>query len=132
MIFRHFLSPDTSRENAKSRKVSAFKKKNKIFEHGDEDELMEGYNAWNNREQQKFYSSSESSGHSSDKDHPIKNDEDRGKKHAPNWLFFMLPHEHIFGSLESLIGYLRHVDSDEDVEHHKRWFFFDQSKLQST
>jgi len=53
----------------------------------------------------------------------------QGKKHAPNWLFFMLPHEHIFGSLEGLTDYLRHVDSDDDVEHHKRWFFFDQSKL---
>ena len=56
----------------------------------------------------------------------------QGKERAPNWLFFMLPHEHIFGSLESLMDYLKHVNSDDEVEHHKRWFFFDQSKLQPT
>jgi len=56
----------------------------------------------------------------------------QGKKAAPNWLFFMLPHEHIFGSLEDLIGYLEHVSSADTVEHYKRWFFFDQAKLQAT
>lgn len=55
----------------------------------------------------------------------------QGKKDAPNWLFFMLPHEHIFGSLEDLVDYLEHVNSAEKVEHYKRWFFFDQSKLQT-
>jgi len=55
----------------------------------------------------------------------------QGKENAPNWLFFMLPHEHIFGSLEDLMGYLEHVNSAEKVEHYKRWFFFDQSKLQA-
>ena len=55
----------------------------------------------------------------------------QGKEHAPNWLFFMLPHEHIFGSLEALVEYLGHVNSADKVEHYKRWFFFDQSKLQA-
>jgi hypothetical protein len=55
----------------------------------------------------------------------------QGKESAPNWLFFMLPHEHIFGSLEDLIDYLEHVNSADKTEHYKRWFFFDQSKLQA-
>ena len=54
----------------------------------------------------------------------------QGKEFAPNWLFFMLPHQHIFGSLESLMGYLEDVSSGKDLEHFKRWFFFDQSKMQ--
>lgn len=54
----------------------------------------------------------------------------QGKKFAPNWLFFMLPHQHIFDSMESLSSYLHYIDSYEDeVEHHKRWFFFDQERL---
>ena len=54
----------------------------------------------------------------------------QGKENAPNWLFFMLPHQHIFGSLECLMDYLSHVNSAKNIEHYKRWFFFDQSKLQ--
>lgn len=53
----------------------------------------------------------------------------QGKRYAPNWLFMMLPHEHIFDSLGDLQAYLDHVDVDEDVQHYKRWFFLDQSKL---
>lgn len=56
----------------------------------------------------------------------------QGKENAPNWLFFMLPHQHIFGSLSNLLDYLDHVNSAKNIEHFKRWFFFDQSKLQST
>lgn len=54
----------------------------------------------------------------------------QGKALAPNWLFFMLPHEHIFGSLDDLMHYLGKLSSGEDTEHYKRWFFFDQSKMQ--
>ena len=43
---------------------------------------------------------------------------------APNWLFFMLPHQHIFGSINDLLEYLSRVDSGEDAKHYKRWFFF--------
>jgi|TARA_R110000796_G_scaffold22928_5_gene66011 hypothetical protein len=56
----------------------------------------------------------------------------QGKQSAPNWLFFMLPHEHIFGSLEDLFAYLQVVDSDENARHYKRWFFFDQDKIIGT
>ena len=52
----------------------------------------------------------------------------QGKASVPNWLFFMLPHQHIFGSLESLMRYLEYVDTCSEVEHHKRWFFFDRNE----
>lgn len=48
----------------------------------------------------------------------------QGKKHAPNWLFFMLPHEHIFGSMEEIIEYLTFVNRVKDTTGLKRWFFF--------
>ena len=54
----------------------------------------------------------------------------QGKKSAPNWLYFMLPHQHIFGDIESLVRYLEYVNScQEEVEHHKRWFFFDRKRM---
>ena len=53
----------------------------------------------------------------------------KGKSDAPNWLFFMLPHQHIFGSLHDLLEYLINVDSGRDIKHYKRWFFFDQNRM---
>lgn len=53
----------------------------------------------------------------------------QGKKNAPNWLFFMLPHEHIFGSLDALLEYLINVHTGRDSKHYKRWFFFDQNRM---
>ena len=53
----------------------------------------------------------------------------QGKINAPNWLFFMLPHQHIFDSIDDLLVYLANIDSGKDTKHYKRWFFFDQSKM---
>ena len=53
----------------------------------------------------------------------------QGKKNAPNWLFFMLPHEHIFSSMEELMDYLSFINSNEEVDHHKRWFFFNRNSV---
>ncbi len=53
----------------------------------------------------------------------------QGKKYAPNWLFFMLPHQHIFGCLQELTNYLHNVSSGIDRKHYKRWFFFDQERM---
>lgn len=49
---------------------------------------------------------------------------EQGKKYAPNWLFFMLSHEHIFSSMEELIGHLKHINSVQDTAQLSRWFFF--------
>ena len=46
-----------------------------------------------------------------------------GKMLAPNWLFFMLPHEHIFSSMDALLAYLYDVSRCEDTAQLKRWFF---------
>jgi len=54
----------------------------------------------------------------------------QGKENAPNWLFFMLPHEHIFGSLDELLEYLIDLSAGRDDRHFKRWFFFDKEKMQ--
>lgn len=49
---------------------------------------------------------------------------EQGKQHAPNWLFFMLPHEHIFGSMEEIVEYLTLINSLKDITGLSRWFFF--------
>ena len=49
---------------------------------------------------------------------------EQGKMAAPNWLFFMLPHEHIFSRMEDLLKYLQFVNNSNDDSKLKRWFFF--------
>lgn len=49
---------------------------------------------------------------------------EQGKKNAPNWLFFMLPHEHIFSSLGEIVNYLDNINTEKDTSSLKRWFFF--------
>jgi hypothetical protein len=50
----------------------------------------------------------------------------QGKQHAPNWLFFMLPHQHIFDNMEQVMGYLHDVDSNKNTNNYGRWIFFDK------
>jgi hypothetical protein len=54
---------------------------------------------------------------------------EQGKKQAPNWLFFMLPHEHIFDSLGDIIKYLDYVNSETETARLKRWVFFKYNKV---
>ena len=51
----------------------------------------------------------------------------QGKAKAPNWLFFMLPHTHIFSSMDELVEYLGVIDADHEPYRLKRWFFFEDS-----
>ena len=55
----------------------------------------------------------------------------QGKDQAPNWLFFMLPHEHIFSNVEDLLHYLKKVNTHKDKQNLSRWFFLkdDQSAI---
>lgn len=53
---------------------------------------------------------------------------EQGKSKAPNWLFFMLPHEHIFNSYEDLINYLDFIDKHTKIQDLKRWIFFSEKK----
>lgn len=48
---------------------------------------------------------------------------EQGKQKAPNWLFFMLPHEHIFSKMGDLINYLKKVNESRNTDNLKRWFF---------
>ena len=49
---------------------------------------------------------------------------EQGKSKAPNWLFFMLDHEQIFGSMEEIIEHLQYINTVKDKTKLKRWFFF--------
>jgi hypothetical protein len=51
---------------------------------------------------------------------------EQGKMEAPNWLFFMLPHEHIFSSLNQMVEYLNYVNEIKNTQNLKRWFFFEK------
>lgn len=48
---------------------------------------------------------------------------EQGKQKAPNWLFFMLPHEHIFSTMEDLINYLNKVNESTHTDNLNRWLF---------
>lgn len=48
----------------------------------------------------------------------------QGKSDAPDWLFGMLPHQHIFGTMGALMEYLRRVDgAAESPRTYRRWYF---------
>ena len=49
----------------------------------------------------------------------------QGKSNVPNWLFFMLPHQEIFSTMNDLLDYLKFVNSCDDKTKMKRWFFLD-------
>ena len=49
---------------------------------------------------------------------------EQGKEHAPDWLFWTFPHEHIFGTWDDLKRYIDHVAFGEHVDRMKRWMFF--------
>ena len=48
----------------------------------------------------------------------------QGKEHVPDWLYWSVPHEMFFGTMQDGIKYLQDVDSGEDERHFKRWMFF--------
>jgi hypothetical protein len=53
----------------------------------------------------------------------------QGKENVPNWLFGVMPHEHMFSTFDDLIHYLGDVDSGWDKQHYNRWRFFDFEKI---
>jgi nucleoside 2-deoxyribosyltransferase len=48
----------------------------------------------------------------------------QGKEHTPDWLFGTIPHQMIFSTWEEIKSYLVHINSSENIEAHKRWYFF--------
>lgn len=53
----------------------------------------------------------------------------QGKKNVPNWLFFMIPHEHIFNTIDDLLIFLYNVNTSIDTSNLKRWFFLGEHKV---
>lgn len=49
---------------------------------------------------------------------------EQGKKHAPDWLFGTIPHQTIFSSWDDVKEYLSHINSAENIDTYKRWYFF--------
>ena len=48
----------------------------------------------------------------------------QGKDHAPDWLFGTIPHQMIFSTWDEIKQYLKHINSAENIDTHKRWYFF--------
>jgi nucleoside 2-deoxyribosyltransferase len=49
---------------------------------------------------------------------------EQGKHLTPDWLFGTIPHQMIFSTWEELKQYLSHINSSENIDSHKRWYFF--------
>lgn len=52
---------------------------------------------------------------------------EQGKQECPNWIFGMIPHEHIFSSWDSLIKYLSVIHTVGPD--HKRWVLFNYGEI---
>jgi nucleoside 2-deoxyribosyltransferase len=48
----------------------------------------------------------------------------QGKNKTPDWLFGTIPHQMIFSSWEEIQNYLEHIHTSENIDTHKRWYFF--------
>ena len=48
----------------------------------------------------------------------------QGKDQTPDWLFGTIPHQMIFSTWDDIKSYLIHIDSDENIDTYKRWYFF--------
>ena len=48
----------------------------------------------------------------------------QGKNQAPDWLFGTIPHQTIFSNWEEIKAYITHIDSAENIDTYKRWYFF--------
>lgn len=48
----------------------------------------------------------------------------QGKSHTPDWLFGTIPHQMIFSNWLEIENYLEHINNSENIETHKRWYFF--------
>jgi nucleoside 2-deoxyribosyltransferase len=49
----------------------------------------------------------------------------QGKNQTPDWLFGTIPHQMIFSSWEEIKLYLIQINSSENINTYKRWYFFD-------
>lgn len=54
---------------------------------------------------------------------------DQGKAHVPNWMFGVMPHQHMFNNFGEMVQYLQDVHTGEDSNDYNRWRFFDFDKV---
>ena len=54
---------------------------------------------------------------------------EQGKSHLPNWMFGVMPHEHMFSNWDDLLQYIDDVNTGQDIKHYNRWRFFDFDKV---
>ena len=55
----------------------------------------------------------------------------QGKSLMPNWMFGVMPHQHMFSTWDDLLQYLDNVHTGYDPNHYNRWRFFDFEKVYS-
>jgi nucleoside 2-deoxyribosyltransferase len=48
----------------------------------------------------------------------------QGKKHTPDWLFGTIPHQMVFSSWSELKDHIVYINSNPEINFHKRWYFF--------
>lgn len=48
----------------------------------------------------------------------------QGKDQTPDWLFGTIPHQMIFSTWEEIKSYLVHINTSENIDSYKRWYFF--------
>lgn len=48
----------------------------------------------------------------------------QGKNSAPDWLFGTIPHQMIFSNWDEIKEYLYHINDDQEIANHNRWYFF--------
>ena len=48
----------------------------------------------------------------------------QGKENTPDWLFGTIPHDMIFSSWDGVRNYLSYINSNTEINTHKRWYFF--------
>jgi nucleoside 2-deoxyribosyltransferase len=48
----------------------------------------------------------------------------QGKQNAPDWLFGVIPHQMIFSDWMDIYSYLEHINSAENINTYRRWYFF--------
>jgi nucleoside 2-deoxyribosyltransferase len=47
----------------------------------------------------------------------------QGKSQTPDWLFGTIPHQMIFSSWTDIETYLKHINTDENIDIYNRWYF---------
>ena len=53
----------------------------------------------------------------------------QGKSFMPNWMFGVIPHEHMFDDWNDMLNYISAVNLGYAKEHYNRWRFFDFEKV---